>query len=190
MENPDAAVRERAPAVQPVDLRAPGHGDTRDDDLRDPIRVALGVGEDQCGPPGAAEQQPLVDVQVPAQPLDVGKDLGCEPRLDDVVVLTLAPPAVRHLRELLGAAHHSLAVQEARDQVEVVSRCAHRHGEGLHTLDPVRAGPGQAEIRPFSHQRKIGDYTAAEQAYQRILSAEPAIGPGAAMFRAKLPARP
>ncbi len=58
--------------VQPVGLLGPGHGDPDDDDLGDPLRVPLGVGEDQGRAPGAAVQQPPVDPEVLAQALHVG----------------------------------------------------------------------------------------------------------------------
>lgn len=62
--------------VQPVGLRAPGRRDPGDDDLRDTLRVGLGVREDERRAPGTAVQEPAFDPETGAQPLHVRDEMA------------------------------------------------------------------------------------------------------------------
>ena len=56
-----------APAEQPVELGAASRGHAEEDQLGDAVRVVLGPGQGQGAAPRSAENQPPVDLQVPAQ---------------------------------------------------------------------------------------------------------------------------
>ncbi|CAM5672647.1 hypothetical protein SBADM41S_08610 [Streptomyces badius] len=62
--------------VEPVDLAAAGRRHRLDHHLRDPLRVLLGVRQDQGRAPRAPVQQPRVDVQVLPQAFHVGDQVG------------------------------------------------------------------------------------------------------------------
>src|SRR5438874_1149926 len=55
--------------IEPVDLRPPGRGHARDDDLRHPLWVALCVSEDQRRSPRPSVQEPALDSEMFAQAL-------------------------------------------------------------------------------------------------------------------------
>src|SRR5262249_47194666 len=63
------------PSVKPVDLSPATRGDAVEEDFRDAVRIPLGIGENQCGAPGASEQQPAIDVEVFTQPLHVSDEM-------------------------------------------------------------------------------------------------------------------
>jgi hypothetical protein len=49
----------------------PGHGHRREDQLADPLRIPLGVGQAERDAPGPAPHQPALDAEVLAQPFHV-----------------------------------------------------------------------------------------------------------------------
>ncbi len=63
-------------AGDPLHFAAPCVGDGEQDQLADPLRVPFGVGEPEGGAPGPAEHQPLRNVQVAPQDLDVRDQMG------------------------------------------------------------------------------------------------------------------
>ena len=115
------------PAVEPVDVRAPGHRDAEEDDLRHALGVPLGVGEDQRRPPRAAVEEPPLDAEVLAQPLHVG---------DEVVgrVRRHVDRGVARVREAAAAA--TLVEQDdavsLRVEVAAASRAAAGAGPTVH----------------------------------------------------------
>lgn len=119
--------------VEPVDLLAPRHRDAHQDDLGDPFRIPLGVGEAQRGSPRSAEQHPSVDPQMRAQPLHV---------LDQMLggIHRQTHPRVGRVRQALPAA----TLVEAHDPINL------RVESTTPTAATARAGPAVHDHHRFS----------------------------------------
>src|SRR6266508_4753865 len=63
------------PPRDPLDLPASPSGDSGQDDLRDPVGVAFGVGQAQGRAPGPSEHQPALDAKLAPQQFDVREEV-------------------------------------------------------------------------------------------------------------------
>src|SRR3546814_10988034 len=57
--------------IEPFQLPAPQHEDATQDQLADPLRMGLRIGQRQRGAPGATKYLPAFDTQMPAQGFDI-----------------------------------------------------------------------------------------------------------------------
>src|SRR5204862_278355 len=68
--------KDRARAIEePIDLGAPAQKDAAQDQPADPVGMRFGVVQCECRAPRSAEQQPLVDAELPAQQLDIAGEM-------------------------------------------------------------------------------------------------------------------
>ena len=158
------------PVEEPVDLAGPAEEHAAQHAAGHPVRIGLGVGQRQRRAPGAAEQQPAVDAEMPAQPLDV---------LDQVVggVVGQAAERARPPGAALVEDHHApevgveeAPVHRARAGARAAMQEQHRPAARIADLLPVHDMAGRERQVAGLERADLGKQVAAwhgAQCYRR-----------------------